>query len=96
MRCIPLPSARGQRERSPKDDFASSWQLARVHTWVASALGIALDEQLDAPLDFRRWTLAAAAKELVVLDLELADVFFELRQFLVDRGHGGRSPVSPG
>jgi hypothetical protein len=33
---------------------------------------------------------------LVVLDLELADVFFELRQFLVDRGHGGRSPVSPG
>src|SRR5260370_834873 len=59
---------------------------------LAAALGIALDDQLDAPLDFGRRTLSAAAEELVVLDLELADVFFELRQFFVDRSHGGRSP----
>ena len=59
---------------------------------IAAALAIALNDQLDAPLDLGRRTLPAAAKELVILDLELADVFFELPQFLVDRGHGGRSP----
>ncbi len=59
---------------------------------IAATLGIALDHQFNTPLDFGRRALSAAAEELVVFNFELADVAFELRQFLVDSRHGWKSP----
>src|SRR5712672_817578 len=64
--------------------------LAELH--IAAALAVAFDDQLDAPLDFRGRTLPAAAKVLVVLNFELANVFFELRHFFVDGRHAEESP----
>ena len=62
---------------------------------VAAAFPIALDELIDAPLDFGGRTFPAAAEILVVFDLELADVFFEsgpsLRQWCAMRGRCPRT-----
>jgi len=58
---------------------------------VATAFGVALDDQLNTPFDFRGRALTAAAKEHVVFDFELADVAFELTQFFVDGGHRERA-----
>ena len=55
---------------------------------LAAAFAVALDHQLDTPLDFGGRTLPAPTKILVVLDLQLADVPFELAQIFVDGGHG--------
>src|SRR5882724_4286037 len=60
---------------------------------LAAAFGVALDEQLDAPLDFGGRTLPAAPEILVILDFELANVLFELRHFFVNRGHAWKPPV---
>jgi len=54
---------------------------------VAAALVIALDEKIDAPLDFRRRALAATAEILVVFDLELANVLLDLAQIFVNGRH---------
>src|SRR4029077_8806798 len=59
---------------------------------VAAALGVALHHQLNAPLDFRGWALPAAAEILVVFNLQLPDVPFELGQLFVDGRHGWKSP----
>src|SRR5712671_5522262 len=64
--------------------------LAELH--IAAALAVAFDDQLDAPFDFRGWTLPAATKVLVVLNFELANVFFELSHFFVDGRHAEESP----
>src|ERR1700733_11277736 len=55
---------------------------------LAAAFAVALDHQLDTPLDFGGRALPAATKILVVLDFQLADVPFELAQIFVDGGHG--------
>ncbi len=39
---------------------------------LGAALGVAFDKQLDAPLDFRGRALPAAAKELVILQDDVA------------------------
>jgi len=64
--------------------------LAELH--IAAALAVAFDDQLDAPLDFRGRALPAAAKVLVILNFELANVFLELRHFFVDGRHAEESP----
>src|SRR5260370_35321441 len=58
----------------------------------AAAFRIALDQLIDAPLDFGGRTFPAAAEILVVFDLELTDVPFELAQLFVDGRHAWRSP----
>ena len=59
---------------------------------LRNAFGVASNQLLDAPLDVRRGTLLPAAKVLIVLDLELADVLLKLVQVFVncshDRGKG--------
>src|SRR5579884_3766437 len=60
---------------------------------LAAPFGIALHHQVDAPFDFGGRTLAPAAEVLIVLNLELADVAFDLTEIFVDSGHAGRSPV---
>ena len=45
---------------------------------LTAAFSVSLDNQLDTPLDFGRRTLPPAAKILVVLDLELANIPLEL------------------
>src|SRR5262249_18784705 len=62
---------------------------------LAAAFSIALDDQLDTPLDFGRRTLAPAAKILVVFDLELANIPLELTQFFVNRGHAWAQSSGP-
>src|SRR5262249_22782538 len=52
-----------------------------------AALVVPLDEKIDAPFDFGRRTLAAAAEILVVFDLELTDILFNLAQIFVDGRH---------
>src|SRR5690242_12224881 len=59
--------------------------LVRFH--IATALVVALDEKIDAPLDFGGRTLASAAEILVVLDFELADVLLDLAQIFVNGRH---------
>src|SRR4029077_5992343 len=54
---------------------------------LAAAFRVAFYHHVDAPLDFGGRTLAAAAEVLIVLDLELPNVFFECRQFFVNGGH---------
>src|SRR6266436_1175557 len=58
----------------------------------AAALGVALHQQINAPLDFRRRALPAASEILVVFNLELADVALELAQLLVNGRHARRKP----
>ena len=48
----------------------------------ASALRVALHQQVNTPFDFRGRTLPAATEKLIVFDLKLADVPFELAQLL--------------
>src|SRR6202035_2946985 len=51
----------------------------------ARALAMTLDYLLDAPLDFRRRTLPPATEELIVLNLQLADVAFHPAKSFVNR-----------
>jgi hypothetical protein len=61
--------------------------LAVLH--VAGALAVSLDDQFDAPFNLIGRTFTASAKELIVFDLQLADVAFKLAEFFVDGGDGG-------
>ena len=45
---------------------------------LTATLRIALRHQFEPPFDFRRRSLASSAKKLLILDLQLADIFFEL------------------
>src|SRR4030095_1560367 len=60
--------------------------LADFH--VSRTFTIFLHDQIDTPFDFAGWTFATPAKELIVFDLQLADVAFELAEFFVDGRHG--------
>src|SRR6202030_199059 len=53
---------------------------------LPATLRIALGHHFEPPFNFRRRPLASSAKILFILNLQLADVFFELVQFLVNRG----------
>src|SRR5438046_4023342 len=53
----------------------------------APAFPIALDQHIDAPLNFGGWTLPAAAEILVVFNLQLSNLLFECSQFFVNGGH---------
>ncbi len=57
---------------------------------IAPALPVALHEDIETPFDFGGRALAAAAEILVVFDLELTNVPFELAQIFVDGRHGWR------
>ena len=57
---------------------------------VSAALVVALDQKIDAPFDVGRRTLPATSEVLVVLDFELADVFFDLAQIFVNSPHAPR------
>src|SRR5256885_2294147 len=61
---------------------------------LAAPFRIALHDHIDAPFDLRGRTLPASPEILVVFDLELTDVPFELAQLLVDGGHVWRNPSS--
>ena len=50
---------------------------------------VAFQWDLDAPLNLGGRTFASSAKELIVFDLQLADVAFKLAEFFVDGGHAG-------
>src|SRR5258708_5758034 len=54
---------------------------------VATAFRIALDGQVNAPFNFRGRTFSATAEVLIVLHLELSNIFFECSQVFVDGGH---------
>src|SRR6202030_851364 len=60
--------------------------LAVLH--IAGAFAVPFDHQFDAPLNLIGRTLTAAAEELIVFDLQLANVAFELTEFFVDGGQG--------
>jgi hypothetical protein len=60
---------------------------------LAAAVAISLDQRFDAPLDLRRRALSASAEVLVVFNLELTDVPFELAQLFVDRRHERKNPL---
>src|SRR5215831_4542097 len=68
---------------------------ALVRLQFAATLVITLDEKVYAPFDFRWRTLPAAAEILVVFDLELADVLFDLTQIFVNGRHVLRGPPEP-
>jgi len=61
----------------------------------ASAFRVALHEQINAPFDFRGRTLPAASEKLVVFDLELADVPFELANSSSMVAMRGENPEPP-
>jgi len=50
--------------------------LAVIH--LRAPVAIALEQVVNAPFEFRRRTLLAAAEVLFILDLQLADVFLKL------------------
>ncbi len=54
---------------------------------LAAALRVALHELIDAPFNFGGRALPASAEILVVFDLELANVPFDLAQIFVDGRH---------
>jgi len=60
---------------------------ALVRFQFAAALVVALDEKINAPLDFGRRTFAAPPEILIVFDLELPDVFLDLAQIFVNGRH---------
>ena len=60
---------------------------------LATAIAISLDQRFNAPLDLRRRALSASAEVLVVFNLELTDVPFELAQLFVDRRHERKNPL---
>src|SRR5580704_18999172 len=67
-----------------------------LHLQFARALAVTLDHLLDAPLDFRWRTLPPAAEELIVLNLQLADVALHCGEFFVNRrGHKSWTCSSP-
>ena len=70
--------------------IAEAETLRELH--VAAAFPISLDELIDAPLDFGGRTFPAAAEILVVLDLELTDVLFDLAQVFVNGAHAWKMP----
>src|ERR1051325_5086880 len=53
-----------------------------------AALRIALRQQVYPPFNFCRRTLPAAPEILVVFDLQLPDIFFDLAEIFVNGGHG--------
>src|SRR5882762_1043672 len=59
---------------------------------IAAAFRIFLHQLIDAPLNFRRWTLPASAEKLVVFDLQLSDVALDLAEIFVNGGHRGTPP----
>src|SRR5579859_5422698 len=67
--------------------------LVRLH--VPATLVIALDEKIDAPFDFSGRTLPTAAEILIVFDLELADVLFDLAKIFVNGRHVARESPEP-
>src|ERR1700684_4164519 len=91
---LPAPFS-SQRRLLTKNVFIFRVSLREVrqpkpllHLQFARALAVTLDHLLDAPLDFRRRKLPPAAEELIVLNLQLADVSLHSAQFFVNRrGH---------
>jgi hypothetical protein len=88
-----------QHHLFPKDIFVLRVGLRKIieaeslrELQLAAALRVALHELIDAPFNFRRRALPATAEILVVFDLELADVPFELAQIFVDGRHAWRNP----
>src|SRR5882762_1137652 len=61
--------------------------LAILH--IPGAFPVLLNDQFDAPLNLSGRTLTPSAKELIVLNLQLPDIAFELSEFFVDGGHEG-------
>src|SRR6266446_9522218 len=59
---------------------------------LAAALRVALDHHVYAPLDFRGRALPAASEILVVLNLELSNIFFECSQLFFDGRHEWEIP----
>src|SRR6266436_7904163 len=59
---------------------------------LAAALRVALNHHVNAPFDFRGRALPAASEILVVLHLELPNIFFECSQLFFDGGHERRIP----
>src|SRR5438309_4095937 len=66
--------------------------LAVLH--IPGAFTIFFYRQFNAPFDFVGRTLASSAKELIVFDLQLAYVPFELAELFVDGRHAGNLAIS--
>src|SRR5882724_6896828 len=66
--------------------------LAVLH--IPGAFTIFFYGQFNAPFDFVGRTLASSAKELIVFDLQLAYVPFELAELFVDGRHAGNLAIS--
>src|SRR5689334_6782120 len=58
----------------------------------SAAFRITLHKKLEAPFDFSGRAFPASTKELVVFDLQLTDVSFDLAQIFVNGGHRGTMP----
>src|ERR1700733_14513726 len=72
--------------RVSRGNIVVAESLRQVH--FSHALGITLNKYVPAPLGINRWALSSTAEELLVLNLQRANVVLDLCEIVVDCGHG--------